>query len=255
VKDFGKLSTEQLREFIGRVPELRLAFEDLRLHLASLNAARLDEILVKNFNWSAVYEIPFHEHLAFSTVALGLNGYLSEVAASADPQQRLLDDFDADLIESHNPAFARQDVVGLVVSLSKTVSSLMTHGRSLSALVADVRERGDLDALFEVVRIDRAAIACPSIADRVARAELIGDAAFFKRLRSAINGPSKKYWAGSYDKMRYAFAILRELGVDDLRASELERLFVSDLAAYADVPSAAKNLQAQYQKSRKHKTI
>lgn len=252
-KEYGKLTAEQFKEFIARVPELRHAQRDLQTHLASLSKGRLNLLLTGGYNWGAVYEGTFAEHLALATVSLNLGPLVHEIATSDDPQQQLLDKFDSDPVESIHPAFDAQSVVGLVVSLGKTVASLMTHGRSLSAFVQDVREKGDLDALFEVVRIDRAAVACPSIADRIARAELIGEETFFVKLRNALKGPSKKHW--SFDKMRYAMALLREMGIDDLSAAQVEELFVRQLEAYSDVPSAAKNLRAHYLKSRKIKTV
>jgi hypothetical protein len=254
-KRFGKLTTVQFREFIARVPELLRAQEELQSHFASLPEERLEALLAPAFNWAEVYELPFHEHLALAIAALNLGGFVSGIAADEDPQQRLLEAFDSDLVEAHHPAFDQGVVVGLVVSLGKTLASFMVHGRSLSSLVASVREDRDLDALFEVVRIDRAALSCPTIASCVARAELLDDQKFFSRLRNALKGPSKKRWGGRYHKMRYALALLRELGVDDLSTEELEQLFVRDIGAYADVPAAGKNLRAQYQRSRKVKTI
>lgn len=255
VKDFGKLSAEQFRRFIDLLPGLQAAQRELQTHLAALPKARLDEVFKADYNWAALYELPFVTHLAVAAVALNQGAYLAELASSPDPQQRLLDEFDSEQITEHNPEFEKQHVVGLVVSINKTTASLMKHGRSLSAMVQDVREKDDLDALFEVVRMDRAAVACPSIADRIARAELTGNESFMKRLAHALKGPSKKYWGGDFDRLRYALALLREMGINDLSGEELEKLMVETLGVYPDVASARRNLQAQYLQSRKTPSI
>ncbi|WP_208300002.1 hypothetical protein [Aquabacterium sp. A08] len=48
---------------------------------------------------------------------------------------------------------------------------------------------------------------------------------------------------------------LRELGFDKMTDAQLEELLVHQLKVYPNVPSAKKNLRAQYQQSRKIKTI
>lgn len=57
------------------------------------------------------------------------------------------------------------------------------------------------------------------------------------------------------EPMRYAFLMLREMGKNDLSEKELEHLMVDRLKVYPRAPGAAKNLRAQYQRSKKIKTI
>ena len=148
----------------------------------------------------------------------------------------------------------KQDVIGLVFSVQRTILSIMLYQRSMSSLLQEVREQDSHEALFKAVRVDRAALAAPTIADRIARAELRKDDTFFQHLRSALRGPQKKAWEAYYD-LRYALAVLRELGFDRLSDAQLERLLVDTLHVYPNTPSARKNLRAQYQQSRKITTI
>jgi hypothetical protein len=255
VKEYGKLTPEQFKGFIDFLPEVRKQGEDLRSAVRSVSKERLDELLVAGYSWAALYELPFHEHAAVVVVGLGLGGYVRDLAQSPDPQQRLLDDLPReDIIDESAIEADPQSTIGMVFSLQRTLLCVMLYQRSMSSLVQEVRETGSHDALFKAVRVDRAVLAAPSIADRIARAELSGDETFFRHLRSALRGPQKKIWE-AYKDLRYALLVLRELGLGSLSDAQLERLMVDTLGVYPNTPSARKNLRAQYQQSRRIKTI
>ena len=55
--------------------------------------------------------------------------------------------------------------------------------------------------------------------------------------------------------MKFSFATLKELEINDLSDIQLEKLMVDTLEVYAKVGSAPKNLRAHYQHFRKFKTI
>ncbi|QDL36961.1 hypothetical protein [Rhodoferax sediminis] len=256
-KEYKKLTGDQLKELIGRLPKLRSLFADVRAHVATVPIEKFDSIMKGGYGaWVSVYEKPFIEHLSLIIVALNRAQDVQAMAAANDPQQAALDsmDFESDDDRPHHEAFEKQDVVALSFSLNRTMQSMMTYGRSLSSLIQDVRENNNVDSLFKAIRIDRAIVGCPTALDRIARAELRGNKAFFKHLRAALAGPSKKVWTGM-DDMRYAFLILRELGINNLSEADLEKLMVNDLGVYKNVSGARKNLRAHYQHSRKIKTI
>jgi len=145
--------------------------------------------------------------------------------------------------------------VTLAYSLGRSIQSMATYGRSISSLLEDVRENNNYDSLFKAIRMDRAVIGCPTEMKAIARAQIRDNKAFFKNLRSALAGPSKKEWAG-LDQMRYAFILLREMGLDDLSEAALEELMVDKLQVYRSAKGdARKNLRAHYLQSRKIKTI
>lgn len=254
-KEFGKLTAEQFKSLVDALPEIRRQGSDLRTAIAGVSKQRLDELLVADYNWASVYELTFHEHIALVTYVLGLGGYLKAVVDSPDPQQKMLEELwdEAKVNESAITA-EKQHVIGLVFSLQRSILSVMLYQRSMSSLLEEVREQDSHDALFKAIRVDRAAVAAPSIADRIARAELRKDEAFFRHLRSALRGPQKKAWEAYYD-LRYALAVLRELGLDRMSDVQLENLLVDTLRVYPQTPSARKNLRAQYQQSRKIKTL
>lgn len=254
-KEYGKLTANQFKQLIDTLPELRRQQGEFRDAIRSVPLSRLDELLVDGCNWATAYELTFHEHVALVVHCLGLSRYLKSLAAAPDPQQKVLDEmWDENKVDEDAITSPGQAVIGLVFSLQRTILSVMLYQRSMSSLLQEVREHGSHEALFKAVRVDRAAVAAPSVADRIARAELRKDEVFFRHLRSALKGPSKKHWE-AYSDLRYALFTLRELGFDKLTDAQLERLMVDSLGVYPSHPSARKNLRAQYQQSRKIKTI
>lgn len=253
-KEYGKFTAEQFRSLIDTLPEVRREGNNFRSAIAAVPEKRLDELLIKDYNWAATYELSFHEHVAAVVYGLNLGDYVKALAEAPDPQQKMLDNFNDELSDDHAPNLEKGYLIALVFSLQRTILSILLYQRSMSSLIHEVRETGSNEALFKAVRVDRAALAAPSIAGRIARAELRNDETFFRHLRSALKGPLKKHWE-AYSDLRYALFTLRELGFDKLSDDQLERLMVHTLRVYPDTPSARKNLRAQYQQSRKIKTI
>jgi hypothetical protein len=101
----------------------------------------------------------------------------------ANPQQHMLDNMSPPDDSTH-PHYSEQDLLGILFSLQRTIVSIMLFQRSLSGLVQDVRETGNLDSMFNAIRVDRAIMSCSTFADRIAHAELVGDKRFFKPQRS-----------------------------------------------------------------------
>ena len=254
-KEYGKLSAEQFKDFIGKLPEVREQREEFGHLLSDLPKEKFDKLMVSGFSWGEIYEYPFTEHIAIALVAFNQAKWVNELAASADPQQALLDAWpDKVGDDDTHPSYEPQDLMGLVYSLQRTILSIMLFQRSISGLVQEVREHDNLDALFNAVRVDRTVMSCSTIADKIARAEMRGDKRFFLRLRNALKGPTQKHWA-AYCDLRYSLVILRELGFNGLSDTQLENLLVHQLKVYPDTPSARKNLRAQYTQSKKFKTI
>jgi hypothetical protein len=258
-KEFGKLTTDQFREFLEFIPNLLTMLRDMTAQLASTPVSKFDSVMAGDYGlYSHVYEMPFAQHLSFVVVALNRQGEVQAMAASPDPQEALLE-----LLRSHDevddkpqhPDFDVEDVVTLAYSLGRTIQSMATYGRSISSLLQDVRENNNHDSLLKAIRMDRAVIGCPTAMKLIARAQIRDNKAFFKNLRSALAGPSKKEWAG-LDQMRYAFLVLREMGMSDLSEAALEDLMVDKLKVYqAPKGDARKNLRAHYRQSRKIPTI
>lgn len=248
-KEYGKLTADQFRELIGTLPEFHQQRKEVGRLLATAPKEKLDAIFEGGFSWGEIYEYTFAEHISIAVLAFNYMPVVSEALASPDPQQHVLEHLEP-TDDSTHPAFSEQDLVGIVFSLQRTILSVMLFQRSLSGLVQEVRESGNLDSMFNAIRVDRAVMTCSTFADRIARAELTGDKRFFLRLRNALKSPTQKHWE-SYCDLRYSLFVLRELGFDGMSDAQLENLLVHTLKVYPNTPGARKNLRKHYQQSKK----
>ena len=255
-KSWNKLSTPQFQAVVRKLPEVKEQREEMVRFLEEMPEEKFDDLMGHGYNWGAIYEYSFIQHTAIAIIAFGRQDLLKTAVESPDPQQFVLDSMgqDDDPPEEPAPGWEKQFLIALVYSLQRTILSVLLYQRSLSALVREVRENNNIDALFDAVRVDRAIISCPTIAEKIAKAQLRNNKAFFLRLRNALKGPTQKHWE-SYCELRYSLAALRELGFDKLSDEQLYQLLVKDLKVYPDTPSARKNLRTQYQLSRKLGTI
>lgn len=252
-KEYDKVTAEQFKALIDKLPEVRRQDAELTDVVRAVPKEKLGELLPKDFVWADVYEFSFIDHLALLIVALDKVEFIKQSVQAPDPQQVILDDFDISDDEEWtggwNGIFEKKHLIGLVVTLQRTLMSIMLYQKTMSTLVEEVREGSD-DSLFDAVRIDRSAVACPTIAARICRAELTRDKHFFIRLGKALKGPSQKHWQ-SYQDLRYALFTLRELGFDKLSDDQLENLLVHQLKVYPNTYNARRNLRKQYTLSKK----
>lgn len=255
-KEYGTLTLEQFRRVVKALPEVRGQMNELAGTIRSTPKETIKEILDKNFYWAEVYELTFPEHLALLFFALGKAKKLMEIKNLEDPQEGMLrwlaEQDDEDWSGGEGGLFEKKHVVGLVVALQRTILSIMLYHRTLPALVQQVRDGGEEadEAFFKAVRVDRSILACPTFADRLAKAELVNDKVFFLHLKSALKGPSKKHW-GAYHDLRYALYMLRDLGFDQISDVQLEDLLVHKLKLYPNAPGARKNLRKQFTESKR----
>ena len=254
-KEYGKLTAEQFRRLIAKLPELRAGAKDLPELLRTATSEKVRAVLDEGIHWAGFYELPFAEHVALSLFLLGQGERLIEMAKTADPQEAMLrwidEDYETLVAEGKEPDYG--DALAATVSLQRQVFSLMLYKQTMSALLREVREKND-DALFKAVRLDRSALSCPSIALRIAKAEVLHDRHFFHRLRSALKGPSKKHWEGLSD-LRYSLVVLREMGFDSMSDEQLEYLLVDVLKVYPNSFTAKKNLRKQYSEAKRVRNI
>ena len=253
-KEYGKLTAEQFKQLIQQLPELRKEGESLEDVVKSASKERINELLEKDFYWAEVYELTFIEHLAFLMMALDKVEFLKEAKNAPDPTQHFMDNFGVDDDIDHwsggwKGLFKKQDLIGLVFALQRTILSIMIYQKTMQTLVEEVRQGND-DSLFDAVRLDRSSVACPTFAARIAKAELTNDKHFFIRLRNAFKGPTQKHWQ-SYQDLRFALFTLRDLGFDNLTDDQLVNLLVKQLKVYPDRFEARKNLRKQYNQSKK----
>lgn len=257
-KDYGKLTADQFQEFMQILPELFAKLREADELLALTPMAKFDKVFPGDWgDYSHLYELPFDEHLSWVVLALNRQEEVKDVASSSDPQEAALAMLrQRDEVEDkpQHEAFTDEEVLTLIYSLNRTMQSMATYGRSISSLLQDVRENNNHDSLFKAIRMDRTVVGCSTAMRHLARAQIRSDKRFFKHLQAALKGPSKKPMIG-LEPMRYVLLMLREMGLNDLSEKDLEHLMVDLLKVYPRAPGAAKNLRAQYQRSKKIKTI
>ena len=254
-KEYGKLSESQFKQLLRSLPELKGANDKWTSLLRSMSAEKLDALIPDGVWWAPVYELTFNEALAWFVAATGLGAYLKGLIGSGDPQQAALQDIarggpDLEWNGGYEGIFTKASVIALGTMLQRNIVSVMLHGRSLCSLVAEARDTGSDEALFNAVRIDPTVITGPTGATRLSRAELVGDRDFLRRLRGALKGPTARQWE-AYRDLRFALWTLRELGFNQLSDAQLEHLLVKVLKVYPDVPAARKNLRQQYWQSKR----
>jgi hypothetical protein len=256
-EQYGKLSTEQFQRTIRLLPEFKGTIRELPELLRTATSQTIRETLANGIYWAALYELPLVNHAAFGMYLLGQADRLAEMVRDDDPQEAFLryleskGEFQGKAPDGQELGLG--EALSVLVSFQRTVLSIMLYKRSMSALVEEVREGND-DSLFLAVRVDRTALACPTIACRVGKAELLRDRRFFERLRSAMKGPSKKHWE-AYADLRFSLVVLREMGLDSLSDADLEHLLVDVLKVYPKSFTARKNLRKQYYESKKIKKL
>ncbi len=230
---------------------------DIDDRLSKTPAHKFDAVMSGEYGfYSHLYELDLQEHLAVVIVAFNRHKDIAAIAAAPDPQQALLDSLHlANEDPPVNEAFSESAALAMGYSLFRTIKCIATYGRSISSLLKEVRDSGSHESLFKAIRMDRAVIGCPTAMQAIARAQMRDNTAFFKRLRSALAGPSKKEWRG-LDRLRYVFLLLREMGLGDLSEKQLEDLMVNELGVYhPGAGDARKNLRAHYRRSRKLPTL
>lgn len=192
-KEHGKLSTDQFRDLVRVLPEVRGQMKELP-KLLQAKAKRLDDLLGLEFHaWGHLYELPFIEQLGLLSDLVGFHGSLIEASESPDPQERVIrwaaDQGELDLwYEANKDEIERKYLVWLCIVLQRNILSIMLYHQSMGALVEHVHQKDD-DAFFKAVRVDRTVLTCPTFANRLAKAELLNDIDFLRHLRSGSASP------------------------------------------------------------------
>jgi hypothetical protein len=210
-----KLSIEEFKDIVRMLPEVRESIGEMPTLIKKASNEKLSKIFSEDFIWSGLYELSLEEFLAVFIYSIGKVNDLRDAAASENPSQAFLQkasewDLEEDLTLPEG--IEERHLVFLTYVLQRQILSIMLFHRPLSRLVSEAAT-GNLDSLFLAVRLDRSVLTCPTVATRIAKAELIGDGRFFLHLRSALKGPLGKHWE-AYKDLRYAFALLREVGFD-----------------------------------------
>lgn len=248
-KEFGKFTTEQIREFINFIPQVQ---QDRSEYLADLrsNPHKLNESMSEPLKWSWTYELPINEHIARLAKECGAGERLVQMSIANDPQQAVLDDMKVriePLLKPQNP----QSLLALVEALACSLECVVIYGRYINDIIADVKAgiEGSEDWLFKAIRIDPNVITCDTTQDRLCRAILLDDKNFIHGLQLALGGKTGSQ-AKYLNDFRLLMQILSESETPDLLDSQIKEL-VLNLGIYKNVGDAQHNVSELIRKYKK----
>lgn len=248
----------QLKSAISKLPELRNETGSLEDWVKLIKPERLESLISEKLLWSHVYELTFPELIALIIAAFNAVDLKTKAEKTDNPAQYFMDNFRPDFkLEDYEGGsigtFTKQDLMGLVFALQRNFISIFIYQKTIHQLISEVNE-GNLGSLFDAVRVDRSCLSTPSIAAKITEAELKGNKHFFLRLINALKGPSKKHWK-AYQDLRFAFYLLKDLGLKNMTEEQVYDLLVRQLKVYPDGYNAKKNLAKQYRESMKIKHL
>lgn len=232
IKEFGKLSSDQLDAILGFRRQMAELSGVIPRIVSSPRFSRLLARRSVEFQWSWAYELELSEMLALMLMIVGEAGIVTRAAQADDPQQSLID---ATRAYEPGPERVRPTrlvyAVALLMANFNSVRSLGLYSRSINRLIRDGCG-GDDDAFVLAVRVDPAAIAAPSLAKRLAIATMAGDKKFLRRVaKAAGEGPHKALLV--FDELRFATALLEESGAFEVATrSQLYETLVNRLGLY-----------------------
>jgi len=244
-KEFGRVSFDQLVQLIDLVNQLPAEKATL-LEAYKNQPEKLRAIVDEDFAWGILYQCSLTELIAFFSIVSGFSKQLAEIATAEDPTEAaILAAYEDDSLpypDGEDEQDKRKAIFASLMALVKSIDSIRIYGVPLHVLVDRVK-RGDDTALFKILRIDRSAMSCPCITDRMSLAELEEDHLFFKKLKNALSGSPKKP-KDEYGVLRYILYLLDdENALDDLSIEERYSLFCERLKLYpSDGDDPAKSL-------------
>ncbi|MCK5023695.1 MAG: hypothetical protein KAS04_05965, partial [Candidatus Aenigmarchaeota archaeon] len=175
-KDFNETTANQLREFYAHYFQLQKDKDEL----SGLIKEKPDSVklLSEVPPWSLFYELPYRSFLAICIIEFNLTETIQKVAQSDDQFQSFLnfmEDLENESIDDEELTDEEKGFrFSLVMALTNQLSSMATHSQPLSILIEKVR-KGDDEALFDAVLVDRSIVSAPSITNRIQVAQLTED--------------------------------------------------------------------------------
>lgn len=203
-----------------------------------------------SFSWAEFYELPFPTLVFLLFAAFGWGSVLVNAESVDEIFDRLrrldaaTDDPEAFAHLGEPTIHLCELMFGLGFCADFNLKSVSTYSVSMNALVARVRQGNDA-SFFKAVRIDPSVIQAPTMARRLAFAQIQHDRKFLSLYRSAINkGLDKRREV--YADLRLIHTVLGEIQhFGKLSRDEIHDVVVNDLRLYGKKDSDTfKNLFA-----------
>ncbi|MEJ1412733.1 MAG: hypothetical protein RPU90_04035 [Candidatus Sedimenticola sp. (ex Thyasira tokunagai)] len=238
-KEFGKLSRSQLKTFFAYLHD----FKEQRKDVADLTTSKQSSfkaILADAPTWSSWYELPYPTFQVLLLDAFGMLDDIIRISQEDDPHQAIIEYVESDEDEEVEGEFEYSDEEkGLLFSLMFAnmghIDALSMYGTDMNALVQGATN--DDEQLFNAVLVDRTAVACPTIAQRIELASLQGDEGFMNKLAKAITRTRPRRPVEKLDDMRYMLCVLGEAKpLSEIPMKDMYDLLETDLELYSSKP-------------------
>jgi hypothetical protein len=229
-KEFGKLSRQQFREFYAHYYGSGLDKIEV-FNLFKERNEQLTKVLSITGSWGCLYDLPAAEITLLFFHTSGLLPLIVEACQSDDPEQGLLDFLESDIeperLSEENEALA----LITFMAMAGNFEAIGAFGQSISELV-DCVSKGDDDALFNAVIMDRTVLVAEPIACRIALAQMMDDNSFMDRLAKAITKTKPSRPKIELDDTRFLLDLLENVaGLDNLSNKIVDELIADDLQA------------------------
>ncbi|MBU1691697.1 MAG: hypothetical protein KJ958_15885 [Gammaproteobacteria bacterium] len=254
------ITAQDLRIFLDSWPQFIADSEEVQLMLIEDKDKLLGDDASK-FSWCHLYELPINQHLAILRSGLTHDEQIQDCYSQIDASPNQIAVL-PEVLGQVNQYFAEMDApskeeaedmrpflagfLGVHLSAFHSLRSVLFFGCFINELIERVRGGGhDGDkALFNAVRLDPTVVGCKPVIERISKAFLIKDSAFFKKLKAALNGKIGKREQSNFQKMRLIFEILYEAGASALTDDQLHYLFVAELKLYSGNETGGGNTKA-----------
>ncbi|MEW6314469.1 MAG: hypothetical protein AB1513_10605 [Pseudomonadota bacterium] len=239
---FGGVTLSTLKRLRQFLPKLRTIPQETR-EFARANREAFEKLLPQDFSWARLYELtaPQLSLLTLSSIGLidrliessragvNLNEFLIQQVMGQPLEDELIDNWAG----GHQGLFNKVDTIAIHCANTATIRCLMVYGHYLNDLVS-MACKGDSEAFFKAISIDRTVLTLPSFAAHLARAEFYGDKRFMIHLRKAVKGKPHENFLVHQDLrvMLQCMSEARMLG--ELTMSEADQLFIRELKVYSD---------------------
>ena len=186
-KELGKLSLGQFKRFIP-LYTLAKSQKDLFSLIRNEQPSKYKLLLKNIIPWSVFYELPTVHFYALFLHTVGLPDLLSGFGKAADPQEAVISYMESDIDLPSKIDELTIEKYGILFSMSMAVVKDLETCQQFNMHMHDLINQAKVGdkALFDAIRVDRSAINCPTIAKRIAEAELDNDGNFFDLLSKAI---------------------------------------------------------------------
>lgn len=249
-KNTKSLTTAHLRQLKAATRDIRREIAASGSNLEHLPKDVRGKLLGDGLWWAWVYELSAIQHMALFYYSVGLIEPIKAALDGAEDKLQAFLDFERDYQPDDKAADAFLDDEAnaerralfscTLIGLLRQIECLEREGCYLSDLVAKVAKggaEGD-EAFFKALHVDRTVVSCPTFGERISRAVLEDDEAFFVNLAKGIKTKWKKTSPKkqeSHKDLRILLQATHESGqLQGLSMTDADKLFIQELAVYSD---------------------